>query len=77
MNPRINKLLDFAERVGWTAVYLLAAQFITWTSSGDPWDWKVFGIAVGLAAAKVVVAQNMGKSSDGALPSPIKPPPEA
>jgi len=74
MNPRINKLMDFAERVGWTAVYLIAAQFITWSTSGDAFEWKTFGIAVGLAAAKVIVAQNLGKSNDGALPSPIEPP---
>ena len=73
----VNRLLDFAERVGWTAVYLLAAQFITWSTTGDPWEWKTFLIAVGLAAAKVITAQRIGKSDDGALPSPLQPPPNA
>ena len=76
MNPRIDKLIDFLERVGWTAVYIAAAQFITWSTTGDPWEWKTFLIAVGLACAKVIVAQNVGRSDDGALPSPINPPPE-
>ena len=77
MNPRIDKMVDFLERVGWTAIYVAAAQFITWATSGDVWEWKTFLIAVALAAAKVVVAQNVGQADDGALPSPIKPPPES
>lgn len=76
-NPQVDRLIDFLERVGWTAAYVAAAQFITWATSGDVWDWRTFLIAVGLAAAKVVLAQNVGRANDGALPSPIKPPPDA
>jgi hypothetical protein len=77
MNPSINRVVDFAERVGWTAVYFAAGAFIAWATSGDPWSWRTFGIGVGLSICKVVVAQNVGKADDGALPSPINPPPES
>lgn len=66
-----NKALDFFERVGWTAAQAAAAAAITaLTTSAITWSagLKIVGIAAALAALKVIVAQNMGKSPSGSLP---------
>lgn len=60
------KLRDFVERVGWTAIQAAAAAalatgFDNWTLTG-----KVAGLAALAAALKVVTAQNVGSSRDGA-----------
>lgn len=78
MRPRISKLTDFLERVGWTFIQAAAAAGITALSSPDlTWETglKFVGTAAGLAVLKVLAAQNIGRSDDGALPSPISPPP--
>jgi hypothetical protein len=66
---RINKWLDFLDRVGWTVVYTGAAAGIT--ALTDPhFTWgatvKTVGIAAGLAVCKVVLAQRAGDDDLGA-----------
>lgn len=66
-----NKALDFFERVGWTAMQAAAAAaIVALTSNGITWaaGIKTVAIAAALAALKVLVAQNMGKSASGSLP---------
>jgi hypothetical protein len=66
---KINKWLDFLDRVGWTAIYAAAAAGITaltdpnftWTFAG-----KTIGIAVALAVCKVILAQKAGDDDLGA-----------
>jgi hypothetical protein len=68
-----NKGLDFFERVGWTAIQAgAAATIVALTSSGITWSAgiKTVAIAAALAALKVLVAQNLGSSDNGALPDP-------
>lgn len=63
------KLRDFIERVGWTAIQAGAAAAITALSSPDlTWvtGLKFVGTAALLAVLKVLVAQNVGDSPDGA-----------
>lgn len=60
---RVNRLLDFLERVGWTAVQAGAAVLIV--SGFDAEAWKVAATAAGLAALKVLVAQRVGDSGMG------------
>jgi hypothetical protein len=69
----VNKVKDFLERVGWTAIQAAAATalatgFDDWADTG-----KICGIAALIAALKVVVAQNVGESQDGAaIPGGIR-----
>lgn len=71
----VNRALDFVERVGWTAIYGGAAAFIDWAATGTAWSWRTFAIAVGLAAAKVVIAQRVGTSGMGdAIPGQVLTP---
>lgn len=77
---KVNRYKDFIERVGWTFVQAAAAAAITALSSPDlTWETglKFVGTAAALAVFKVLAAQNIGRSDDGALPSPIEPPPQA
>lgn len=62
----VNRWKDFVERVAWTAIYFAAGAFLSWVESGDPWTWRTFLQGIGLAVAKVVIAQNMGDYRDGA-----------
>jgi hypothetical protein len=75
---KVNKLRDFAERVGWTAIYAAAAAGITeLTSTGITWGdaLKFVGVSSLLAVLKVVVAQNASPSGDGsALPGGVTKP---
>ena len=69
MNVRINRWLDFLDRVGWTALQAAAAAGITvLTSDGISWEEgaKFVGIAAGLAVLKVLAAQNSGSNDLGA-----------
>lgn len=67
---------DFIERVGWTAIQALsAAGLVVLTSEGISWQegLKFVGVAVGIAVAKVVVAQQVGDSGTGdAIPGGVK-----
>jgi hypothetical protein len=68
----VNRWKDFLERVGWTIMYGAAAAFIDWATTGNPWSWRTFAIAVGLAVAKVGIAQNVGDHNDGsAIPGGV------
>jgi hypothetical protein len=65
---RINKLLDFIDRVGWTAIQAAAGAVITeLTSPGITWliGAKFVGITAAIAVCKVLIAQNTGKSGLG------------
>ena len=65
----VNKTKDFIERVGWTAIYAIAAAGITvLSSSGITWNeaLKFIGVSVALAVFKVIIAQRAGSTDDGA-----------
>lgn len=70
---KTNKIRDFVERVGWTAIQAAAAAalvtgFNDWVMTG-----KIAGTAAIVAALKVVVAQNVGSSGAGdALPGGVE-----
>lgn len=66
---RINRWLDFLDRVGWTAVQATGgAVLVALTESGVTWmsGLKMVGIAVGIAVAKVLIAQHRGSNDLGA-----------
>lgn len=66
---RINKWLDFLDRVGWTALQAgAAAAIVAFQSSDISWQdaLKMVGIAAGIAACKVVLAQRAGDDDLGA-----------
>jgi hypothetical protein len=68
----VNRTKDFIERVGWTAIYGAAAAFIEWATGHEPWSWRTYLIAVGLAVAKVVIAQRVGTRNSGdAIPGGV------
>ena len=61
----MNKYVDIAERVVWTAVQGFAAA---WLVLGDftPATFKIAGTAAAIAAAKCLVAVNIGDSNSAA-----------
>lgn len=66
---KVNRWLDFADRVGWTAIQAAAAAvLVVVTSSGVSWGEaaKFVGVAVIVAVAKVVIAQRSGSDDLGA-----------
>lgn len=66
---RVNKYLDFLERVGWTAIQAAAATALVTGFADWAMTLKITGTAALVAALKVVVAQNVGDSGGGdALP---------
>lgn len=73
---RVNKIADFVDRVGWTALQAGAAAAITALTSSDlTWQTglKFVGTAALLAALKVVTAQNASPSGDGsAIPGGVQ-----
>lgn len=72
---RVNRVADFVERVGWTTIQAASAAALTAISSPDlTWDTglKMVGIAAAVAALKVIVAQNIGKTPTGdAIPGGV------
>lgn len=66
---RINKYLDLLDRVGWTAIQAFVGYLLANVALGDSIGWKkvliAAAIAAGIAAGKVVVAQNTGNSGMG------------
>lgn len=69
---KVNQGKDFIERVGWTAIYGAAGAFIDWAATGNPWSWRTYAIAIGLAVAKVVIAQQVGTRGSGdAIPGGV------
>jgi hypothetical protein len=81
-NPRVNKWLDFLERVVWTALQAAAGAAIVVLASDVDWQQGLafVGITTLAAVAKVVVGQNTGVDDTGAILPPgesaIEPPPE-
>lgn len=63
---RVNRIKDFIERVGWTALQVGGGALLAYLQSGDPWSWRTAAYAVGLAMLKVAVAQRVGDTRDGA-----------
>lgn len=71
----VNRVKDFVERVGWTAIQAAAAAALA-TGFGD-WalTGKVAGLAALAAALKVVIAQRAGDTADGsAIPGGVLEP---
>lgn len=66
---RISKWLDLLDRVGWTALQAFSGYLLANVALGDSIGWKkvliAAAIAAGIAAGKVVVAQNTGNSGLG------------
>jgi len=65
---KVNKLKDFIERVGWTAIQAFAATALV--TGFD--DWKltlqVAGTAALAASLKVIAAQQFGDGAGDAIP---------
>jgi hypothetical protein len=82
-NPRVNKWLDFFERVIWTAIQAAAAATITVLASDVTWEQGLVfvGIATLAAACKVIIGQHVGADETGSITltgeSPVQPPPES
>ena len=74
----VNRLKDFIERVGWTAIYAIAAAGLTvLTSNGITWmeALKFVGISTAIAVCKVVIAQQAGgRGSGDAIPGGVTEP---
>lgn len=72
---KINQVVDFLERVVWTAIQAAAGSALVVLTDGHM-TWgagaKVIGIAAAIAALKVVIAQRMSPSGLGDI-SPGKP----
>jgi hypothetical protein len=81
-NPRVNKWVDFLERVIWTALQSAAGAVIVTLSSDVEWKQALafVGITTLAAVAKVVVGQRIGEDQTGAILPPgesaIQPPPQ-
>ena len=69
---RVNRWVDFGERVAWTAIQAAGASLIVVLTSDMTWEQGLatVGIATGIAAAKVAAAQRIGRDDLGALPPP-------
>jgi hypothetical protein len=82
---RVNRWLDFLDRVGWTAIQAACgATVVVLTSDGVNWEEgaKMVGVAAAVATLKVVAAQRAGKTDLGSAvpgdviepaPSPARP----
>lgn len=78
MRPRVNKLLDFVERVGSTAVQVAAGAALAAITVGMEWDEVLVttGTATLIAVLKVLAGQNTGTDDTGSIiPNVIEPPP--
>jgi len=74
--PKVNRWLDFLERVIWTAIQAGAATMLA--TGFDDWQLtlQIAGTAALIAALKVIVAQNTGTGDNGsAIPGQIIQPP--
>lgn len=72
MTVRFNRWADFLERVIWTAIQAAAGAAIV--TGFDDWrlTLEVSGTAALISALKVIIAQRVGDSPDGAA-SPVPP----
>lgn len=75
--PKVNRWLDFVERVVWTAIQAGAAAALA--TGFDDWrlTLEIAGTAALISALKVIAAQNTGTGDNGsAIPGHvIEPPP--
>jgi hypothetical protein len=62
----VNQYKDFLERVGWTALQAAAGFLLDDLINGHVVIWQSVAIAAGIAALKVLTAQRLGHSNDGA-----------
>ncbi|HVL53949.1 MAG TPA: hypothetical protein VM344_06775 [Vitreimonas sp.] len=70
-NVRVNRMLDFVERVGWTAIQAAAGALLDVLTTGEL-TWRAVGYAVAIAALKVIVAQRFGDTPTGdAIPGRV------
>jgi hypothetical protein len=69
---RVNRWIDFGERVAWTAIQAAGGAVITVLASDVTWEQGLVfvGITTLGAVAKVAIAQRLGKDDLGALPLP-------
>jgi hypothetical protein len=69
-NPIVNKWLDLADRVGWTAIQAAAGALVAYFATDD-FTWgqalAVVGTATVVAVAKVLIGQQTGGDATGAL----------
>jgi hypothetical protein len=69
-NPIVNKWLDLADRVGWTAIQAAGGALLAYLTT-DAFTWEqalvVTGTATAIAVLKVLVGQNTGGDATGAL----------
>jgi hypothetical protein len=83
MNPRVNKWVDFLERVIWTALQAAAGATIVVLGTDVTWQdgLKFVGITTLAAVVKVIVGQRFGSDETGAVLPPgqaaIQPPPQS
>jgi hypothetical protein len=72
---KVNQLKDFIERVGWTALQA-GVGFALASWQGGPLDstfWNGLLYAVGIAALKVIAAQQVGTRGSGdAIPGGVE-----
>lgn len=67
----MNKYVDIAERVAWTAIQGFAAEWLV-TQSLDATTLKVAGLAAIVSAAKCIVATRIGDSDSAAAIPGVK-----
>lgn len=65
MHYVVDRWKDFMERVGWTALEAAGGAGFDVLMSGHV-TWRAAAYAVAIAAGKVIFAQRVGKTNDGA-----------
>lgn len=69
---RINKWVDLLDRTAWTALQAFAGVMLATLVTGDV-QWKLAfgsaGIAAGIAACKVILAQSRGSGGGDLVPT--------
>lgn len=78
MQPRVNKFLDFVDRVGSTAVQVAAGAALAAITVGMDWEEVLVttGTATLIAVLKVLAGQNTGTDDTGSVvPNVIEPAP--
>lgn len=63
---KVNRGKDFAERVGWTLLQVTAGALLSLLQTGEVLAVRTIIYTVGIAALKVIVAQQVGQHGDGA-----------
>lgn len=69
---KVNRIKDYLERVGWTAIQAAAALTLDDLVSGHVVVWQAVLIAAAIASLKVVTAQQFGTRGSGdAIPGGV------